>query len=68
VYRIADVADSRAWLIAVSPKGAHALAEWKREMAIALTPTFGDLSTREWSTLSAAASILQQRLQAEAAA
>jgi len=68
VYRIADVADSRAWLIAISPKGSHALADWKREMAMALEPTFGDLSAREWSTLSAAADILQQRLATEVAA
>jgi DNA-binding MarR family transcriptional regulator len=62
VYRIADVADSRAWLIAVTDKGRVALEEWRRQLALALEPMFGDLSTREWSTLATAAGILQERL------
>ena len=62
VYRIADVEDSRAWLIAISAKGTAVLDAWKRELAIALEPTFGDLSAREWDALSTAASILQSRL------
>jgi DNA-binding MarR family transcriptional regulator len=68
VYRIADVADSRAWLIAISPKGENALDAWKRELATSLEPMFGDLTTREWATLAAAASILQLRLATEVAA
>jgi DNA-binding MarR family transcriptional regulator len=62
VYRIADVEDSRAWLIAISAKGQSALDEWKRELALALEPMFGDLTTREWATLASAASLLQARL------
>lgn len=62
VYRIADVEDSRAWLIAISDKGQRALDEWKRELAVALEPMFGDLTTREWSTLASAAALLQARL------
>jgi DNA-binding MarR family transcriptional regulator len=68
VYRIADVADSRAWLIAISAKGQRALDEWKRELATALEPMFGELSTREWAALGTAAGILQARLGAEVAA
>ena len=62
VYRIADVEDSRAWLIAISDKGQSALDEWKRELALALEPMFGDLTTREWATLASAATLLQARL------
>jgi len=62
VYRIADSGDSRAWLIAISTKGQTALDEWKRELALTLEPLFGNLSTREWATLGAAAELLQDRL------
>ena len=68
VYRIADVADSRAWLIAISTKGQKALDDWRRELALALEPMFGGLSAREWATLASAATILQDRLAAELAA
>jgi DNA-binding MarR family transcriptional regulator len=68
VYRIADVEDSRAWLIAISDKGQSALDEWKRELALALEPMFGDLTTREWATLAAAAALLQSRLGSAVAA
>lgn len=68
VYRIADVADSRAWLISISTKGQRALDEWKRELALALEPMFGSLTPREWSTLASAASILADRLATEVAA
>jgi DNA-binding MarR family transcriptional regulator len=62
VYRIADTGDSRAWLIAISAKGQTALDEWKRELARSLEPLFGDLTARDWATLSAAAILLQDRL------
>jgi DNA-binding MarR family transcriptional regulator len=62
VYRIADVEDSRAWLIAISDKGRDALNTWKRELAVSLEPLFGDLTAREWSTLASAATLLQARL------
>jgi DNA-binding MarR family transcriptional regulator len=68
VYRIADVDDSRAWLIAITAKGQAELDAWKRELAFALEPLFGDLTTREWSTLGTAATILQDRLGKAAAA
>src|SRR4051794_33692060 len=62
VRRIADVEDSRSWLIAPSPKGQRALAEWQEKVAAAAAPLFGDLSADQWSTLSAAADILRTRL------
>jgi DNA-binding MarR family transcriptional regulator len=62
VIRIADSGDSRAWLIAISKKGQTALNDWKRELALSLEPLFGDLTARDWATLSAAAALLQDRL------
>lgn len=62
VRRIADVEDSRSWLIAPSPKGQRALAAWQEKVAAAAAPLFGDLSADQWSTLSAAADILRTRL------
>ena len=62
VRRIADVEDSRSWLIAPSPKGQQALAAWQEKVAEAAAPLFGDLSTDQWSTLAAAADILRTRL------
>jgi DNA-binding MarR family transcriptional regulator len=62
VYRIADVADSRAWLIAISAKGHTALEEWKRELAAHMEPLLGDLSAADWATLADSAAILQSRL------
>lgn len=68
VHRIADTADSRAWLIAISPKGERALADWRVELAEAMTPMFGDLGEEEWATLTAAAGILQSRIARKAIA
>jgi DNA-binding MarR family transcriptional regulator len=61
VYRIADVDDSRAWLIAITDKGARALADWRRELAAALAPAFDGLSADEWRVLERAAGILAER-------
>ena len=44
VVRIADVEDSRAWLIAISDKGRAALAGWRVELAGAMAPLFDDHS------------------------
>jgi DNA-binding MarR family transcriptional regulator len=62
VYRIADVDDSRAWLIAITEKGRSALETWRRALALGLEPLFGDLGDEQWAALSAAAAILQDRL------
>ena len=58
VYRIADVDDSRAWLIAITDKGRDALFDWRTQLAVATTKIFGDLSDIEWATLGRAGEIL----------
>lgn len=61
VYRIADVADSRAWLIAITDTGTSALAAWRVELGEALQPMFADLSADETDILERAVSILESR-------
>jgi len=69
VYRIADVDDSRAWLIAITDKGRDALFAWRAQLAGATKDIFGDLSDTEWAALGRAAEILAARVgTAEAAA
>jgi DNA-binding MarR family transcriptional regulator len=68
VYRIADVDDSRAWLIAITDKGRDALAGWRTQLAEATKSIFGDLSDTEWATLGRAAEILAARVGAAEAA
>jgi DNA-binding MarR family transcriptional regulator len=58
VYRIADVDDSRAWLIAITDKGRDALSSWRTQLAEATTQIFGDLDESEWAALGRAAEIL----------
>jgi DNA-binding MarR family transcriptional regulator len=62
VLRIADVADARSWLIAISPKGAAAMSAWRDRVAAAAEPLFADLDEDDWATLRDAAAILQSRL------
>ncbi|MFD1714036.1 MarR family winged helix-turn-helix transcriptional regulator [Amnibacterium flavum] len=62
VRRIADVDDSRSWLIAPSPKGQRALAAWRETVATAAAPLFDGLDASEWATLASAAAILRERL------
>ena len=64
VRRIADVEDSRAWLIAITPKGAAALAGWRAELAGAMEPIFADLTPEQWGVLEHAAEILDGRVAA----
>ncbi|HWR85370.1 MAG TPA: MarR family transcriptional regulator [Rhodoglobus sp.] len=68
VYRIADVDDSRAWLIAITPKGERALASWRRQLVDALAPSFEQLSDDDWSALERTAGILASRSGAAAEA
>lgn len=58
VYRIADVDDSRAWLIAIGPKGTAELAAWRVQLSMQLGPLFADLTPEETTTLQQAADIL----------
>ena len=62
VYRIADVDDSRAWLIAITDKGRDALSGWRTQLAEATKNILGDLSDTEWATLGRAAEILASRV------
>ena len=59
--RIADVEDSRAWLIAVGPKGTAALEAWRIQLSEELGPLFADLTPDEITTLQRAALILTTR-------
>ena len=68
VYRIADVEDSRAWLIAISDTGRSALAGWRVELARAMAPIFDDLDEEGWRVLDRATAILSERLGAVAVA
>ena len=61
LYRIADVADSRAWLIAITDKGTRALDAWRFELGEALQPMFADLSPDEIDILERAVAILETR-------
>jgi DNA-binding MarR family transcriptional regulator len=61
IYRIADVADSRAWLIAITAKGTRALDDWRTELGRALEPMFSDLSADERHTLERAVDIISAR-------
>lgn len=61
VFRIADVEDSRAWRIAIGPKGTAALAEWRVQLSKELGPLFADLTPEEAATLQRAAQILTAR-------
>ena len=61
IYRIADVADSRAWLIAITAKGSKALDDWRTELGRALEPMFADLTNDENRTLERALDIISAR-------
>jgi len=62
VRRIAVADDSRAWLIAITPKGAEALASWRAQLADAMRPVFADLTDDDWDVLSRAAELLSSRV------
>lgn len=61
-YRIADVEDSRAWLIGITPAGSAALANWRVQLAVALQPMFSDLTATEFDTITRAVEILGSRI------
>ena len=62
VSRVADVDDSRAWLIVVSDKGRAALNDWRVQLAEATAPVFADLPDTDWKVLEHAAEILAARV------
>lgn len=61
VVRLPDPSDSRATVIAITPAGTATLERWRRTMATALTPEFGDLDDDDWRILARAAEILTSR-------
>ena len=67
VSRIADVADSRAWLIRITPKGRAALEAWRHQIAAALGPWFADLDEGEWAILERAVELMATRTASDAA-
>ncbi|WP_307806953.1 MarR family transcriptional regulator [Naasia sp. SYSU D00057] len=68
IRRIADVDDSRAWLIATTAKGERALEQWRDRLADAAAPFFAGLSDAEQRTLHEAAAIVSHRVSATEAA
>src|SRR3954468_15453248 len=58
VSRIADVDDSRAWLIKITAKGRTALGGWRHQIAAALEPWFADLDDEEWAVLERAVQLM----------
>ena len=67
VSRIADVEDSRAWLIRITPKGRTALENWRHQIAEALGPWFADLDQGEWAILERAVQLMSERTASDAA-
>ena len=67
VSRIADVEDSRAWLIRITPTGQAALENWRRRIAEALHPWFVDLDEGEWAILERAVQLMAERTSRDAA-
>ncbi len=67
VSRIADVDDSRAWLIRITPKGLSALNVWRDELGRALLPWFNELDEGEWAILERAAELMTSRTASDAA-
>ena len=61
IKRIADVADARAWQIAITPKGAAALQSWRDELSGALVPLFSDLTDDEVEALRVTARVIGSR-------
>jgi DNA-binding MarR family transcriptional regulator len=62
VYRIADTEDSRAWLIAITPRGSAALLDWHHELTRAMEPVFADLTAEDWRVLERAGEILSSHV------
>ncbi len=60
IRRIADTDDARSWLIATTPKGQKLLADWLTRVADEASSMFDGLSDEEWSTLAAAAVLLER--------
>ena len=62
IRRIADVEDSRSWLIAPTDKGRAALAGWLEKVTAAAQDLFVGVSAEEWEVLARAAALLDREL------
>jgi DNA-binding MarR family transcriptional regulator len=65
VTRIADTADSRAWLIRITAHGSASLAAYRAEIGTALEPYFRDLDDADWAALERATALMAARTAAE---
>jgi len=65
VSRIADTADSRAWLIRITEHGATNLRAYRAEIGAALEPYFRDLDDADWAVLERATELMAARTAAE---
>ncbi|MBX3193551.1 MAG: MarR family winged helix-turn-helix transcriptional regulator [Schumannella sp.] len=61
VTRSADAADSRAFIIGITPVGREALAGWRDTLARTLEPWFADLPDADWAALERSVAILAER-------
>ncbi len=68
VSRIADVEDSRAWLIRITQKGRQQLNAYRKQIGDTLEPLFRDLDDTEWQTLVRATALIAARTTTTAAA
>jgi len=67
VRRIADIEDSRAWLIALADAGRRALDAHRDALSAALAPLFAGLSATDRAALARAATILDEATSAREA-
>jgi len=61
VSRIADVADSRAWLIRITERGTETLRAYRAEVGAALEPYFRELDDADWAVLERATELMAAR-------
>lgn len=61
VKRVADTDDARAWQIAPTHKGEHALEQWRHTIGAALAPLFEGITGDELHTLKRSVEIISAR-------
>lgn len=66
VKRVADTEDARAWQIAVTSRGQHALEGWRHTIGAALAPLFETISDDELRTLQRTVEIISTHERAAA--
>ena len=68
VKRIADTDDARAWQIALTPKGAAALQDWRDTLAAALVPMFADITEDALAAMTLTVQVIASRADLSVAA